>query len=99
MEQIIGHVDDGFALFATPSTQWSYLVVVYPPITELAAQVEVSKARMCAFLERHCRSIEVQRISGTADLFVSAVTENEVRELTETPRKACRVGPRHVQPR
>lgn len=82
--------EDCFVFLASPVTSGSYGLTIYPELADLASQVEVSKRSLRCFLFRHRQEIAVEEISGTEDLFVSAMTQEEVRELTRESRAFCR---------
>ncbi len=81
MLQDVRGADDCFVFLATPLASGRYGLTIYPQLPESTSEVEVSKGRLRVFLLRHSREIAVERISGTDDLFVSAMTEGEMREL------------------
>ena len=73
--------EDCFVFLASPVASGSYGLTIYPEIADVDSQVEVSKRSLRCFLFRHRQEIAVEKISGTEDLFVSAMTREEVREL------------------
>jgi hypothetical protein len=86
--------EDCFVFLASPVASGSFGLRIYPEIPEVSSQVEVSKGRLRSFLFRHRREIAVEQISGTDDLFVSAMTKDEVRELTDELTVARRCASR-----
>ena len=81
MDQQTGKTEEGFALRVTPTPQGQFSVVVYPEIAELAPQVEVSTSKFRQFLKKYSRQVQLKRVAGSVDLFISSVTEDKVREL------------------
>jgi hypothetical protein len=73
--------DEGFALRVSPTPRGQFSVAVYPEIPELAPQVEVSTSKFRQFLLKYSHQVQLKRVTGSLDLFVSAVTEDKVREL------------------
>ena len=85
-----------FVFLASPVAGGSYGLMIYPEIPEIKAQVEVSKRRLKFFLARHRQEIAVEEISGTEDLFVSLLTRDELRELTDGEVGVRRCGVRLI---
>jgi hypothetical protein len=81
MLQVDRQARDCFAFLASPMASGCYGVMIYPELPELNPQAEVSQGKLHVFLLRHRGEVEVEQIVGTEDLFVSAVTEDWVREL------------------
>ncbi len=81
MLQVDREANDCFAFLASPVASGGYGVMIYPELPELDPQREVSTGKLRVFLLRHRGEVEVEQILGTEDLFVSAVTEDWVREL------------------
>jgi hypothetical protein len=84
---------DCFVFLASPIASGSYGLTIYPEIPEVASPLEVSKSKLQVFLMRHSSEIAVEKISGTDDLFVSAMTEDDVLELMGYAMSGRRFNP------
>jgi hypothetical protein len=83
MHSLIGPVDDGFAIFATAVDRHSYSVVSWPAVAGVAEDACISAAKLFKFLSTRWCTVERCGTSPRPDLFVCALTEEEVRQLTD----------------
>ena len=81
MNNLIGPLNDNFAIYATAAANDTYSVVIYPALPGEDQALAVPAAAFKAFLRTHRGHIETNDPSATPDIFVCALREDDVRDL------------------
>ncbi len=83
--------NENFTLYASPLMDL-YKVLVYPAVPGAGQDFEVSAARFTEFQRLRQSHVEENQLTGSADVLMYSLSEEDVRELTELVSTPGRLG-------
>ena len=82
MLNLIGPVDDQFAIFATPENDESYSIIIFPELEAIEQEIVIPAARLENFLEARLGNSQESGSAERSDIFIHSLTAEEIFELT-----------------